>query len=76
MYIVVVGAGRIGFHLANKLVQDKHAVTVIEKNKERAEGIAQNLDAMVMSEWRPKLRKPRSTKEQMAARKRKNGGAK
>lgn len=49
MYIVIVGAGRIGFNLAQKLVQDKHAVTVIEKDKLRCEGIAQNLDAMVIS---------------------------
>jgi len=48
MYIVIVGAGRIGFHLAQELIQDKHAVTVIEKDKTRAEGISQNLDAMVI----------------------------
>jgi len=48
MYIIIVGAGRIGFHLAQKLIQDKHAVTVIEKDKARAEGISQNLDAMVI----------------------------
>lgn len=49
MYIVIVGAGRIGFNLANKLIQDKHAVTVIEKDKTRCEGISQNLDAMVIN---------------------------
>ena len=49
MYIVIVGAGRIGFNLAQKLVQDKHAVTVIEKDKARCEGISQNLDAMVIN---------------------------
>lgn len=49
MYIVIVGAGRIGFNLAQKLIQDKHAVTVIEKDKARAEGISQNLDAMVIN---------------------------
>lgn len=49
MYIVIVGAGRIGFNLAQKLIQDKHAVTVIEKNKSRCEGISQNLDAMVIN---------------------------
>ncbi len=48
MYIVIVGAGRIGFHLAQQLIQDKHAVTMIEKDKARAEGISQNLDAMVI----------------------------
>jgi len=49
MYIVIVGAGRIGFNLAQKLIQDKHAVTVIEKDKARCEGISQNMNAMVIN---------------------------
>jgi len=49
MYIVIVGAGRIGFNLAQKLVQDRHAVTVIEKDKSRCEGISQNIDAIVVN---------------------------
>jgi len=49
MYIVLIGAGRIGFNLAQKLIQDKHTVTVIEKDKARAEGISQNIDAMVIN---------------------------
>ena len=49
MYIVIVGAGRIGFNLAQKLIHDKHAVAVIEKDKARCEGISQNLDAMVIN---------------------------
>jgi trk system potassium uptake protein TrkA len=49
MYIVIVGAGRIGFNLAQKLIHDKHTVAVIEKDKARAEGIAQNIDAMVIN---------------------------
>ena len=48
MYIVIVGGGRIGFHLARKLVQDKHAVVIIEKDKTVCEGISQRLDAMVI----------------------------
>ncbi|MBN1526482.1 MAG: NAD-binding protein [Candidatus Omnitrophica bacterium] len=49
MYIVIVGAGRIGFNLAQKLIQDRHAVTIIEKDKGRCEGISQNLDAIVVN---------------------------
>lgn len=49
MYIVIIGAGRIGFNLAQKLIQDKHTVVVIEKDKARCEGISQNLDAMVIN---------------------------
>ena len=33
MYIIIVGAGRIGFNLAQKLIHDKHTVTIIEKDK-------------------------------------------
>ena len=49
MNIVIVGAGRIGFHLAQKLLQDKHTVTVIEKDKAKCEGISLNLDAIVIN---------------------------
>lgn len=49
MNIVIIGAGRIGFNLAQKLIQDKHAVTVIEKDKTRCEGISLSLDAMVIN---------------------------
>jgi len=49
MYIVIVGAGRIGFNLAQKLIHDKHTVTVIEKDKARCEGISEALDAMVIN---------------------------
>jgi trk system potassium uptake protein TrkA len=49
MYIVIVGAGRVGFNLASKLVQDKNTVTVIEKDLARCEGISQNLDALVIN---------------------------
>jgi len=49
MYIVIVGAGRVGFNLASKLVQDNHTVTVIEKDKARCEGISQSLNALVIN---------------------------
>lgn len=49
MYIVIVGAGKVGFHLAEKLIADKHTVTVIEKDRTRCEGVAQNLNAMVIN---------------------------
>ena len=49
MYIVIIGAGRVGFNLAQKLIQDKHTVCIIEKDKERCEGMSQYLDAMVIN---------------------------
>ena len=41
MYIVIVGAGNIGFFLANKLLADRHEVCFIERDRSRAEFIAQ-----------------------------------
>jgi len=49
MYIVIVGAGRVGFNLAQKLIQDNHTVTVIEEDLARCEGISQNLNALVIN---------------------------
>lgn len=49
MYIVIVGAGRVGFNLAKKLIQDKHTVTIIEKDRASCEGMSQNLDALVIN---------------------------
>lgn len=49
MYIVIIGAGRVGFNLAQKLIQDKHTVTVIEKERACAEDISQNIDALVIN---------------------------
>lgn len=49
MYIVIVGAGKIGFNLAQKLIADKHTVTVIEKDRAQSEAVSQNLNAMVIN---------------------------
>ncbi|MBU0605201.1 MAG: NAD-binding protein [Candidatus Omnitrophica bacterium] len=49
MNIVIVGAGRIGFNLAQKLIQDKHTVTMIEKDKVKCEGISMSLNAFVIN---------------------------
>ncbi len=49
MNIVIVGAGRIGFNLAQKLIHDKHTVTVIEKDKAQCEAMALELDALVIN---------------------------
>ena len=49
MYIVIVGAGRIGYNLAQKLIQDKHVITVIEKDKKRCEEMSLALDAIIIN---------------------------
>ncbi len=49
MYIVIVGAGRIGYNLAEKLIQDKHAITIIEKDKKTCEEMSLKLDALIIN---------------------------
>ena len=44
MKIVVVGAGKVGYSLAERLAQDQHDVYVIEKNSERIKNLENNLD--------------------------------
>lgn len=50
MYIIVVGGGRIGFNLSKLLVKAGHEVTVIEKDRERSNFIANEIDALVLNE--------------------------
>jgi len=50
MYIVVVGGGRIGFNLSKLLVKAGYEVTVIEKDRERSNFIANEIDALVLNE--------------------------
>lgn len=49
MIIIVIGGGKVGYHLVKKLVQDGHNVTLIEKDKVRSEQIAQEIDTMVIN---------------------------
>jgi len=48
MYVIIVGGGNIGYFLAKRLFQDKHNVVLIEKDKDRAELIAKELDIVVI----------------------------
>ncbi len=48
MYIVIVGAGNIGFFLAKKLIADKYQVCCIEKRGDRADFIAQTSSIPVL----------------------------
>ena len=43
MYIIIVGAGKVGKFLAQKLLSDKHTVVIIEKEKSVCEEIAKDL---------------------------------
>ncbi|MDD4939263.1 MAG: NAD-binding protein [Candidatus Omnitrophica bacterium] len=49
MYIVIVGAGKVGYFLSKRLCLNKHTVSVIEKDKQLCEEIAKELDVMVIN---------------------------
>jgi trk system potassium uptake protein TrkA len=48
MYIILIGAGKVGFFLAKRLISGKHTVSVIEKEKNVCEEIAKGLEALVI----------------------------
>ncbi|MGK2966339.1 MAG: potassium channel family protein [Tepidiformaceae bacterium] len=48
MYIIVVGGGKVGFHLAQELLQSNNEVLVIEWDASRAANIAEELGDVVM----------------------------
>jgi trk system potassium uptake protein TrkA len=49
MRVVVVGAGRVGFSLCQRLVQENHDVSLIEANEERARHASNRLDCLVIN---------------------------
>ena len=48
MKIIVVGAGKVGYSLAQRLIQDKHDVYIVEKSEERIKNLENNLDAYLV----------------------------
>lgn len=48
MKIIVVGAGEVGYNIADRLVREQHEVTVIEKNAQSARRLRTKLDALVI----------------------------
>jgi trk system potassium uptake protein len=49
MYIILVGAGKIGYFLAKRLSQDKHTVSVVDKDRQVCEEIARELEILVIN---------------------------
>ncbi|MDR2054177.1 MAG: NAD-binding protein [Treponema sp.] len=50
MRIVIVGAGSVGTQLARHLIQEKHDVSLIESNAERARHASNHMDCLVLQE--------------------------
>ena len=48
MKIVIIGAGQVGFRVAQSLAQDKHDIILIENNPEYATRAEENLDVIVV----------------------------
>ncbi|AET66475.1 K+ transport system, NAD-binding component [Desulfosporosinus orientis DSM 765] len=49
MRIVIVGAGKVGFSLAQRLSEEGHEITVIEQDEERRLIVQNSLDVMTIS---------------------------
>jgi len=49
MYILVIGAGKVGYFLAKRLCLSKHTVSIIEKDREICEALAKELEALVVN---------------------------
>lgn len=48
MRIVIVGAGEVGFHLAKILSQEKHDITVVDRDPAHLERVNETLDVMTV----------------------------
>ena len=48
MYIVIVGAGKVGFYLAKELAQGHHTVSLVEKDTVTCEEIAKELNNVLL----------------------------
>jgi trk system potassium uptake protein len=49
MYIVVVGSGNLGYYLAHLLLEENHECVVIDKDSERCNKIAHDLDIVAIN---------------------------
>ena len=47
MKMVVIGGGKAGWNLARILLERRHTVSLVEKNRERCERLADDLDAAI-----------------------------
>ncbi|MBM3245145.1 MAG: TrkA family potassium uptake protein [Candidatus Omnitrophica bacterium] len=49
MYIIIVGAGKVGFFLAKRLSDGKNTLAIVEKDRLICEEIAKQLEALVIN---------------------------
>ncbi|WP_297063030.1 TrkA family potassium uptake protein [Thermococcus sp.] len=48
MYVIIMGAGRVGYLVAKMLEEDGHDVTIIEMNRERAKELSMQINGLVI----------------------------
>lgn len=48
MKIVIMGGGKLGAHLAENMLESKHIVRLIERDKNRCQRLANELDAVII----------------------------
>ena len=49
MYILIIGAGKVGYFLAKRLCQGKHTVSIVDKDRLVCEEAAKELEALVVN---------------------------
>ena len=48
MYIIVIGAGKIGYHLSKSLLRSEHEVIIVERFAERCDAVRRELGNLVI----------------------------
>lgn len=48
MYVIVVGAGKVGYYLSKALIKEGHEVAVLEKDRKRVEALTEELGEVIM----------------------------
>ena len=51
MKVIIIGAGKVGFSMAQLLSTENHDVTVIEQTPERQQVLEDTLDVMMSLIW-------------------------
>ena len=49
MNIIILGAGKVGYHLARELILEARHVTIIERDSHRAKQVGNQLDCIVVN---------------------------
>lgn len=49
MYVIIVGAGKVGYFLAKRLCVSKHTVSIVDKDKSICEEIAKELEVLAVN---------------------------